>query len=327
MPPPAPPAELRGAVRTPVPSLADSSVAPAPSAAVATPIVTVSSVSPPPAESNAAPSLVADASVTPEAAPPPDVSAPASVVPEPPQATSGGRAPDPGTLRPTNLESLIPPQPRRRNRRVAGLALAAALVLGIGVVAVRASAPADSAVAAAEVVGATEPQAVTPEAAGPGKGSDTAAAEATVAAATTPAPATTEGAESPAAPEPASPTDSSSSAPSAPVSGESETRAEASASQRTRKPTSTIVTVYTEPETALIYDERERIGKGVARIKVFPGQKRHVVALLNRHHPAHVNIDGSSETVHITMQPMDAETLARSISRTAAEKRTRPTKR
>jgi hypothetical protein len=89
------------------------------------------------------------------------------------------------------------------------------------------------------------------------------------------------------------------------------------------------VTIRTSPPGAIIYDEKQRIGKGVARINMQPGRKRSMLALLNLHHPRHFVLDGSETTVNITLEPMDANAIARAIAvqKHKATHSTAPTKR
>ena len=74
------------------------------------------------------------------------------------------------------------------------------------------------------------------------------------------------------------------------------------------------VTIHASPPEAIIYDEKQRIGKGVARITLRAGRKRSMLALLNLHHPRHFVLDGSQTTVNVTLEPMDANAIARSVA-------------
>jgi hypothetical protein len=71
------------------------------------------------------------------------------------------------------------------------------------------------------------------------------------------------------------------------------------------------VTIRTTPPGAIIYDEKQRLGKGTAQIVVRQGRKRGMMALLNLHHPLHFVVDGSQPTVDVTLERMDANTIAR----------------
>jgi hypothetical protein len=71
------------------------------------------------------------------------------------------------------------------------------------------------------------------------------------------------------------------------------------------------VTIRTSPPGAAIFDERRRIGKDTAVVSLLPGQKRRVLALLNRHQPTHIIVDGSVETVNIQLKPMEPDELER----------------
>jgi hypothetical protein len=71
------------------------------------------------------------------------------------------------------------------------------------------------------------------------------------------------------------------------------------------------VTIRATPPGAIIYDEKQRIGKGTAQIVVRQGRKRGMMALLNLHHPLHFVVDGSQPTVDVTLERMDADAIAR----------------
>jgi hypothetical protein len=94
----------------------------------------------------------------------------------------------------------------------------------------------------------------------------------------------------------------------APSSG-AESPAPAQPSERTAA--AIRVTIRTSPPGAVIFDERRRIGKDAAVVSLLPGQKRRVLALLDRHQPTHIIVDGSVETVNIELKPMAADELER----------------
>jgi hypothetical protein len=71
------------------------------------------------------------------------------------------------------------------------------------------------------------------------------------------------------------------------------------------------VTIRTSPPGAVIFDERRRIGTDRAVVALLPGQKRRLLALLNRHQPTHFVVDGSTDTVSVELKPMDEAELER----------------
>lgn len=86
------------------------------------------------------------------------------------------------------------------------------------------------------------------------------------------------------------------------------------------------VTIQASPPGAIIYDEKRRIGKGVARIVVRQGRKRSMLALLNLHHPRHFVVDGSQTSVHVTLEPMDANAIAQAVAAQERKATRSPTK-
>jgi len=159
--------------------------------------------------------------------------------------------------------------------------------------------------ASARKAAPNEPTAPTPAAAKP--------------AATEPV-ATETAAREPAAAEPVI---ADSMAPSAPPAPEPETTGDAADNAESPTPASpgglVTVTIQATPPGAIIYDEKQRIGKGTAKIVVRQGgRKRSMMALLNLHHPLHFVVDGSQPTVNVTLERMSADTIARA---TAARER------
>lgn len=203
---------------------------------------------------------------------------------------------------------------RRARSPWAYVGIAAALVLLVGGIAAMTRAPDSVAPASAPAAeGHDEPRKATPAKAG----TDEAVAPKAVA----PAPAAPETKPEPEAAPPSEPSEPSTAAePEAAEAeaAEAETQPGASAKAEASSPTPpsgpVTVTIHATPPDAIIYDEKQRIGKGTARIVMRPGRKRAMLALLNLHHPKHFVIDGSETTVNVTLERMDESAIARSIS-------------
>lgn len=236
-----------------------------------------------------------------------------SSAPEPVAAVSTNSL-EPVARQPTDVDSSLPPRPSRTARSLSttiGLAAALMIVLGSIVLFTRsresdpdttqAARSLDPQIAHGEAsprkAAPNEPTAPTPAAAKP--------------AATEPAATET------AAPEPAvaEPVIADSMAPSAPPAPQTETTADAADNAESPTPASpgrlVTVTIRATQPGAIIYDEKQRIGKGTAQIVVRQGRKRGMMALLNLHHPLHFVVDGSQPTVDVTLERMDADAIAR----------------
>lgn len=260
-----------------------------------------------------------------EPAEPAEPHASSSSAPEPVAAVSTNSL-EPVARQPTDVDSSLPPRPSRTARSLSTtLGLAAALMIVLGGIVLftrsresepdttQAARSPDPQIAQGEASprkpAPNEPTAPTPAAAKP--------------AATEPA-ATETAATETAAPEPAvaEPVIADSMAPSAPPVPETEATADAADNAESPSPASpgglVTVTIRTTPPGAIIYDEKQRLGKGTAQIVLKQGRKRGMMALLNLHHPLHFVVDGSQPTVDVTLERMDAGTIARA---TAAHER------
>jgi hypothetical protein len=224
----------------------------------------------------------------------------------------------------TDVDASLPPRPSRTARSLSttiGLAAALMIVLG-GIFLV--TRPRESESDTTQAARSLNPQLAhgqaSPRKAAPNEP-------------TTPTPAAAKPAASePAAPEPAAtataaleiaasepaaaePVVADSMAPSAPPASETETTSDAADSAKSPVPASpgglVTVTIRATPPGAIIYDEKQRLGKGTAQIVVRQGRKRGMMALLNLHHPLHFVVDGSQTTVDVTLERMDAATIAR----------------
>jgi len=229
---------------------------------------------------------------------------------------------EPVARQPTDVDSSLPPRPSRTARSFStyiGLAAALLIVLGSIVLFTRSR---ESEPDTTEAARSLDPQIAHGEAS-PRKAAPNEPTAPTPAAAK---PATTEpAATETAAPEPAAaePVIADSMAPSAPPAPETETTADAADNAESPTPASpgalVTVTIRATPPGAIIYDEKQRIGKGTAQIVVRQGRKRGMMALLNLHHPLHFVVDGSQPTVDVTLERMAADAIARATATAARE--------
>lgn len=239
-----------------------------------------------------------------------------SSAPEPVAAVSTNSL-EPVARQPTDVDSSLPPRPSRTARSLStyiGLAAALMIVLGSIVLFTRSR---ESEPVTTQAARSLDPQIAHGEAS-PRKAAPNEPTAPTPAAAK---PAATEtAATETAAPEPAAaePAIADSMAPSAPPAPETETTADAADNAESPTPASpgalVTVTIRATPPGAIIYDEKQRIGKGTAQIVVRQGRKRGMMALLNLHHPLHFVVDGSQPTVDVTLERMAADAIARATA-------------
>lgn len=247
----------------------------------------------------------------------PDASS--SSAPEPVAAVSTNSL-EPVARQPTDVDSALPLRPSRTARSLStyiGLAAALMIVLGSIVLFTRSRESEPHTTQAARSpdrhIAHGEPS---PSKAAPDERNEPIAP--TPAAAKPAAAEPAEPAE-PAAPEPAAADSMAPSAPPTPTPApetKADTTADATDNAESLTPASpgglVTVTIQATPPGAIIYDEKQRIGKGTAQIVVRQGgRKRSMMALLNLHHPLHFVVDGSQPTVEVTLERMSADTIAR----------------